>query len=314
MPTKVKLSDIRSLTLYAGEKTEARRSSPVQQLKCIGKPCRGYQPDVVRCTNTGGSGVEVDWKCEADLPTSLRMGRVEVGCEGWSRPGDPYVLKGSCGLEYHLLEVPKAFRDDKQDSFRSSSMPMTGYLNKFFDFVFVFLFIGVALFLAFQIIKSCLSAPQRSPRAARPRGGGGGGGGAGGWFTGGANHRAPPPPYSQDPPTSSNNAAGWRPGFWTGLGAGGLLGRYFQPTPHDPYRAERERMMRPSTWDWERPTTNRGWFDAAPSRAQTAARPQDSPRANNWFGTESHQQEDRGEGSSTGATRRSTGYGSSRVR
>jgi len=116
MPTKVKLSDVRTLTLYAGEQTEARRSTPIPQLECIGKPCSKFQPDVVRCTNTGGSGVEVDWKvsarkgirldvadricviaplqCEADLPNSLRMGRVEVSCEGWSRPGDPYVLKG----------------------------------------------------------------------------------------------------------------------------------------------------------------------------------------------------------------------------
>ena len=36
----------------------------------------------------------MDWKCEADLPESLRFGRVEVSCEGWDGPGDPYVLKG----------------------------------------------------------------------------------------------------------------------------------------------------------------------------------------------------------------------------
>jgi len=29
-----------------------------------------------------------------DLPDKLRFGRVEVSCEGWSKPGDPYVLKG----------------------------------------------------------------------------------------------------------------------------------------------------------------------------------------------------------------------------
>jgi hypothetical protein len=33
-------------------------------------------------------------KCETDLPESLRLGRVQVSCEGWSGPGDPYVLKG----------------------------------------------------------------------------------------------------------------------------------------------------------------------------------------------------------------------------
>lgn len=70
-------------------------------------------------------------KCEADLPDSLRFGRVEVSCEGWSGPGDPYVLKGlfrrlnvhlchdtyswypgSCGLQYRLVEIPKGLRQD----------------------------------------------------------------------------------------------------------------------------------------------------------------------------------------------------------
>ena len=64
--------------------------------------------------NVGGQGTDVDWKvrssciscctfnepayhnvqCEADLPEALRFGRVEVSCEGWSGPGDEFVLKG----------------------------------------------------------------------------------------------------------------------------------------------------------------------------------------------------------------------------
>ncbi|KAI0667839.1 hypothetical protein C8Q78DRAFT_959561, partial [Trametes maxima] len=91
---RVALADIHALTLYKDEITRARRTSPIPQLTCIGKPCRLFQPDVVRCENIGGSGTEVDWKCEADLPDSLRFGRVQVSCEGWDRPGDPYVLKG----------------------------------------------------------------------------------------------------------------------------------------------------------------------------------------------------------------------------
>ncbi|KAG2035284.1 hypothetical protein BDR03DRAFT_963152, partial [Suillus americanus] len=33
-------------------------------------------------------------QCEADLPSSLRFDRVEVSCEGWNGPGDPYGMKG----------------------------------------------------------------------------------------------------------------------------------------------------------------------------------------------------------------------------
>ena len=59
--SKVLLEQIRSLTLYKGELTEAKRLPPIQQLKCVGKVCKLYQPDVVRCHNNGGSGTDIDW-------------------------------------------------------------------------------------------------------------------------------------------------------------------------------------------------------------------------------------------------------------
>lgn len=79
------------------------------------------------------SGEDIRWQreeltiraqCEADLPSSLRLGEVEVSCEGWSAPGDRYVLRGafhqgsaridrlkrspatgSCGLDYSLTRM-----------------------------------------------------------------------------------------------------------------------------------------------------------------------------------------------------------------
>jgi store-operated calcium entry-associated regulatory factor len=133
MASRVALDSIRSLTFYGETLTQSRRTPPIPQLTCIGKPCNLFQPDVVRCVNEGGRGTDVDWKvrlsfycqyseadadwrisvqCQAgmcrhthlvstlldsrvlDLPESLRFGRVEVSCEGWSRPGDPMILKG----------------------------------------------------------------------------------------------------------------------------------------------------------------------------------------------------------------------------
>ena len=115
--SKVELAKIKSLTFYKDAYTTARRTSALPQLVCVGKPCKLFQPEVVRCESLGGSGTDIDWKvrflhvsypvigqltasqfnlqCEADLPDSLRFGKVEVSCEGWSRPGDPYVLKGA---------------------------------------------------------------------------------------------------------------------------------------------------------------------------------------------------------------------------
>ncbi len=60
--SKVKLASISSLTFYNGADTKARRTDPIPQLTCVGKPCKYYQPDVVRCKNDGGSGIDVDWK------------------------------------------------------------------------------------------------------------------------------------------------------------------------------------------------------------------------------------------------------------
>lgn len=36
------------------------------------------------------------------MDNGYRFGRIEVTCEGYSHPSDPYILKGSCGLEYTL--------------------------------------------------------------------------------------------------------------------------------------------------------------------------------------------------------------------
>ncbi|KZT73504.1 DUF1183-domain-containing protein [Daedalea quercina L-15889] len=110
MLSKVALERIPSLTFYKDELTLSKRGGPIPQLTCVGKTCNLYQPDVVRCTNAGGRGTDVDWKCEADLPEALRFGRVEVSCEGWSGPGDSHVVKGSCGLEYRLVQIPDALR------------------------------------------------------------------------------------------------------------------------------------------------------------------------------------------------------------
>ena len=52
------------------------------------------------------------FQCEADLPSYLKLGRVEVTCEGFDHPDDPYILRGSCGLEYTMEQVgpsPQAY-------------------------------------------------------------------------------------------------------------------------------------------------------------------------------------------------------------
>jgi hypothetical protein len=99
------------LTFHADYWTAARRVAPVPQLKCVGGTAQreaGAQPRVVQCTNAGDDDHgRVNWQCTADLDSSVRFGSMSVNCEGYHSPEDPYVLVGSCGLEYELDYAPR---------------------------------------------------------------------------------------------------------------------------------------------------------------------------------------------------------------
>jgi hypothetical protein len=55
----------------------------------------------------------VQWECKADMDNLYRFGSVEVVCEGYDYSDDPYILKGSCGLEY-TLELTKEGQNKNQ--------------------------------------------------------------------------------------------------------------------------------------------------------------------------------------------------------
>lgn len=96
---RVLLEDLRALTFVDGEWTAARRGDPRPQLSCHGSACRTLRPRAVQCVQRGN----LQWKCEAQLPSSYDLGTVHVSCEGWDRPDDAYILRGSCALEYELV-------------------------------------------------------------------------------------------------------------------------------------------------------------------------------------------------------------------
>lgn len=100
------MNSISALTFYRDRQTTARRASAVPQLTCEGRQCRTFQPQVVQCVAMGGNGGNgLEWKCDADLPNSVRFGNVEVSCEGWNNANDPYILKvSSCALQIPALD------------------------------------------------------------------------------------------------------------------------------------------------------------------------------------------------------------------
>lgn len=97
---KIKLTDVDAVTFRYGEMTTGRRNSPISQLKCTGV-CHN-SPKTIQCKNIGSDGVDVQWDCSAELPENLKFGIVNVNCEGYDYPLDPYILEGSCQIQYEL--------------------------------------------------------------------------------------------------------------------------------------------------------------------------------------------------------------------
>lgn len=107
-PQQIKLTDVQTLIFNRDAFTLARRSDSLPQLSCTGGPCEQYGPNTVLCKNVGSNGVDVNWKCEAEHTGPVRFKQLAVTCEGYDYPHDPYILYGSCALEYSLELLPSA--------------------------------------------------------------------------------------------------------------------------------------------------------------------------------------------------------------
>lgn len=232
---KVLLSDIRALTLRKDAKTSHNRVPAIPQLNLIGGNARGYyKVETLRCKNAGAgySDDDIQWTCTADLPTEFKLGSTDVICEGFANSNDPYVLKGSCGVEYRLMltdageerYLARGKSGDQwvQDTLRSKS-------GDWAPTIFWVIFVAVVGWMIY-------SAFIRNAGTRRPTGRAGGGN-FGGWGGGGGGGDDPPPPYDYHPPppkpkaSSSTRGAGaggagaqQNPGFWTGALGGAVTG------------------------------------------------------------------------------------------
>ncbi|MCJ1337478.1 hypothetical protein MMC09_002760 [Bachmanniomyces sp. S44760] len=238
------LSTVNALTLRANLKTTHRRVAPVPQLKCLGPACKHHTIDVLRCRNAGAdySDEDIQWTCTANLPEEFKLGSTDVICEGYDNSDDPYVLKGSCGVEYRLV-----LTDLGEEKFGRGGGWSPGKGGDWDDgetggtslggILFVMIFVGV---LGWIIYSACLAAGGRVGGGGNnaPWGGGGGGGGGGWGGGGGSGGDDPPPPYDYNSGPSSKQQSGWglgggapaagqqgwRPGFWSGALGGAAAG------------------------------------------------------------------------------------------
>ncbi|KAI0105503.1 hypothetical protein GGR51DRAFT_519592 [Nemania sp. FL0031] len=248
------LSQVQSLTLRADKETSHRRVSAIPQLKCVSHPrvCALHAVDVMRCTNQGSSysAEDIEWSCAASLPPELKLGATDVVCEGYAGPDDPYILRGSCGVEYRLVltdlgeqkfpDIANAGGGGWFSGWRGSGSSSSGgdkplripdpeaQRTDLGGWLFGILFVAVFLWIVYSAWTEAGNPGFGALRRPRNRwfGGGGGGfdpgfgpGGGDGGFGG-----DPPPPYSKYT-SPRQNQEGWRPGFWSGV-AGGAAAAY----------------------------------------------------------------------------------------
>lgn len=105
---KVYLRSITALVFSQNGRTRSQTGRARAQLSCVGGSAAGFfwgadrYPRIVQCENIGWDGASIQWRCHAELKEGLEFGDTVVQCEGYDFPGDEYIYRGSCRLEYTL--------------------------------------------------------------------------------------------------------------------------------------------------------------------------------------------------------------------
>nr|POE56655.1 store-operated calcium entry-associated regulatory factor [Quercus suber] len=278
------LSQVKSLTLRDGQQTSHRRVASLPQLKCVGGSGKGlYTVDVMRCQNAGSEydTEDIQWTCKASLPPEFKLGSTEVICEGYDSPDDPYVLKGSCGVEYRLVLTDQGEAKYGSNSWERMFKKKNQVDDKSESSLGSMLFATV-FWIAFA----------GGPNRRRGWGGFGGGGGP-------DDGNDPPPPYTprvpkpaasyraNQAPRSSAAGGGWQPGFWTGTAAGAAAGYLAGNRGNGRQNANRyyqDPQPGPANWfGGGRPRDSMDWGGGSPSAGPSSA-PSSSRYASTGFG------------------------------
>jgi len=229
----VLLENVKALTFEQGKYTNARRVSAIPQLQCVGGSAirSEHLPTIVQCKNQGSDGYDVQWKCTADLNSEVRFGKTEVSCEGYSNPNDPYILQGSCGLEY-TLEYTNPNRYNSYGNSYSSPSYSPDYDHSSGSKWTNIIMFAVMAFLIYQIYIKCTetntnySNPSsgQSPNNGNPPPTGNNNDNNG--FPGypKTNSYGSGSSYSNQNYGSNYGGNTGGPGFWSGFGGGGLMG------------------------------------------------------------------------------------------
>lgn len=152
---RVKLSQLKIITLHKDNYTNSRRLDPILQLKCMSTPalCRSYAPSFVKCVNRGYPEDKIKWECSAELDKKIRFGRLKVICEGYDNASDDFILDGSCGLEYYLefANFNQVYDYYNKDIYETSKISN-------------FLTLMIMVIVVLTVYKSCIKNRQLATR------------------------------------------------------------------------------------------------------------------------------------------------------
>lgn len=87
-------NNIRELVFYKNKYANRDRSAQLQ-LQCK-RGCDNFYPEMVYCKRI------IEWHCDGNLPPDLHFGLIDIDCEGYSEPGDEFILNGSCVLKFTI--------------------------------------------------------------------------------------------------------------------------------------------------------------------------------------------------------------------
>ncbi|VDK82099.1 unnamed protein product [Litomosoides sigmodontis] len=273
---KVRLTDVSTLTLYRDKYTTGRRSSPVPQIQCIGGSAKGkFEPRVVQCYNRGYDGDDVQWECKAEMSDQYEFGEIRISCEGYEYANDPYILRGSCGLKYKL----EYSREGGSNYGESKKTPSAPPYEDDHEFGLTFPTIVILLLFFFLVYYSCSQPTTGDERTRRS-----------GW---GWDQGPPPPPSGGNPPpgfktftrptgapptyeqsfydASSAPSQSSGPGFFSGLGLGGLAGYMYGRSQNSDSNSFRGRRQYDQDGCWSSSHNRHRENSPRPSTSRTAS-------------------------------------------
>ena len=128
------MKDMEVLSFYSDGYTGTMRGQAIPQMILLtpNVPVDAIPKEIV-CKNIGWDGLNVHWDCSADMKNEWSLDNPIISCEGWSGPGDDYVVPGSCSISYELKYTPSNINNSgNQTKYKNQNQQESQKKSEFF--------------------------------------------------------------------------------------------------------------------------------------------------------------------------------------